>query len=316
MAVALIVWLAQRAGLNGAAIWSVLGNLGPFTGLLIICSIAIPVGLAAEKWRKVLICVGNPADIYRLGRVFFHYHTSLATLLGQVLSPFLTGPLVRGMAARRLSSVGFAKGALSSGLEQGFDAAVTLILTVAAFAAFGLGLSIPWSLVFMAGAGLAGFAVLYTLARSNALLSGVIAALGKSPARRIGELLDTSRRLGLMQWALWRFLFLASFVRFWANALRAIAIAIAMGAGDQLPMILFAFALVQVVQFAPLTPGGLGLAEWGWAFALTSQGWTLEAAATFALATRAVGIAATVLVFAATLVWKIVSTDRDKSART
>jgi uncharacterized membrane protein YbhN (UPF0104 family) len=60
------------------------------------------------------------------------------------------------------------------------------------------------------------------------------------------------------------------------------------------------FTLVQGTQLAALTPGNLGLQEWGWTGVLFWQGYGAEAGLEFALVLRVIGLVS--LIAAAALI--------------
>ena len=285
-------------------------RLDPASGLLAITGVFVPIWLGAAKWRAVIsrTRAWQGPDI---PPGFYFYHTALATVLGQFLTPYLSGPLIRGYATRKLGPKGFTLGATSSGYEQAFDAYATALFAGIALVLFGAGISAPPALGILALTAIAGWGIVYLVVVNPGLRGKIAALLARTPIPGSGKLADAlyaAMQSGVFETGMTARLYLYSVVRFWVLALTAIATARLMGPDFSIENLVFAFAIVQIARFAAFTPGNLGIAEWSWSFVLLAFGWPLETAAIFSITLRIVSLLAIIPVFVSAAVFHIIST--------
>lgn len=300
-----LLWLlARSSSADGDALFAAISEADAATIALGGLSVAIPVWFGALKWRLVLNRFFARADTARFS---FHLHyTALSTVVGLITTPLLSGPLVRGYATAR-ETEGFSRGASSSVVEQVFDIVVTAVFAFCGVVLVlngGAG-SLALSLLLGAAFGVVAFG--YVAARSPRLKRLAVAVATKTPLRRLKQLSAAISLLGdpaRDDAGVVARLLGYSVVRFWANALRAVAVAMVLGGPEGVATVLLAFAAVQVVQFAPLTPGNFGTTEWGWSFALILLGWPFEIAAIFAFLVRGLGVFGALATFAVAAMWR------------
>lgn len=305
LAVAFLAFLVSEGGIGAGDVLGIFGALALWQIPLMLAGIAMPALLGAEKWRIILLRL-LPAP--HPTRAFFTFYTCLAVLVGYAVTQTASGPLVRGMALRRVRGGGFAMGAASSGLEQVFDAWATVIFAGAGIAFFLMGVSPALACFCFVPLSLAGLWPVLWATRGQARGT----ARRYLPAR-LAAILGHATDAGLTEAPLMRKLYWLSVLRFWSVIpfLLAVASTIGQGTGpgaglevEPFTMVL-AFAIVQITRFAILTPGNIGVLEWGWTVVLVGFGWSLEAAALFSVTLRIMSFLMLIVVLAAAALWKV-----------
>ncbi|PWE18476.1 hypothetical protein DDZ18_02400 [Marinicauda salina] len=266
---------------------------------LVVAGTAVQTWAGAVKWRAVMRrLVPSGAAEPALG--YFVFYTALTGVFSQAMTPYLAGAAVRGFATRRHQKTDFWRGATGSGFEQLFDAGLIVALAV------------PALIVLVAGGGLAALGLaLAAGAFAGRIALGVflvhplwrgglerwLTASRLSPLRAFGRVLRGADEAGLFEKDIVARLYRWSLIRYVAIGLRPLAVALMIAPASGLPGVAAGFPLVQASQFAAITPGNLGVAEWGWTAVLAASGWDFETATVFALAVRVLSLAALFLVF-------------------
>lgn len=277
----LLVLLFEWSGITLANLTSRLSLSPPWLiPVLMLFSIG-QVALSAVKWREALAAYGHANGRPTLR--FCIFHSTVANVLSQLVSTYLSSSIVRGAAARRNRAFPTAHGLVSSAYEQLFDVALMGIFAFATVAAWLLhGGAVTWF----------GFTALGLAVCGAGLIAGhrIPAALRKVrlPAFLVpwAERTASAFAMGLFDRALTGKLFALSLARYAILAGRAMLIAVAVGFAISPLDIARAFTLVLATQFASLTPGNLGLQEWSWSALLALQGTPLAVATEFALTYR------------------------------
>jgi uncharacterized membrane protein YbhN (UPF0104 family) len=278
---AMLVLLFEWSGITFADLGSRLSHSPVWLIPALMMLSVVQVMLSAVKWREVLATYGTEGGTPSLR--FCIFQSTVANLLSQLVSIYLSSSVVRGAAARRSQSFSTSHGLASSAYEQLFDIAVMGIFVLATVTSWllhgGMGLWI--------GFALAGVAI----CAGGMMSSGkILEGLGR--IRLPGLVQPSVRRLGgaftqkMFDWPLTRRLLALSLARYAVLVGRAALIAVAMGFVISPLAIAQAFTMVVATQFASLTPGNLGLQEWSWSALLSLRGTPLRVASEFAITYR------------------------------
>lgn len=301
LALLLVTALVVAGDIDGETVSAVLVRLRGWPAAAVLALAAAQVYLSARKWAYVLGLHGDHAP---RPTSFYLRHTATGMLLGQVL-PTQVG--TAAMRAAALHASGTARplvtGTYTSLFEQAFDVLVPLALVPASLLAVYLGWRASgW--VVAAGLGVAlgalGVAVLGACAARARRAPAWLGALRRRwHLEHAGEALRallTPRAL-LTLWSL-------SALRYALVLLRTALVAQALGLGAATWQVAMAAPVVQCVALAAVTPGALGVVEWGWVGLLQAwAGATLARAAEFALAMRLSFLLALALLALLTRLW-------------
>ena len=297
-AIALLALLVHLSGASLDQLARILSALGPWQILGCLIGIAAPVLIASVKWRSVVERVMRvPTDLP--GFTFFLHFSALSGVLGQVITPYAAGPMVRGMATRRVRGGSFVFGASTSMLEQFFDAWASLVFASAGVLLLLLGVSEQIALfgyVVVAVIGAVGVQIILILPSSEAVLRRLSTIL-PGQHERLEALMRLKVRSNVISSGFVNRLYWLSVLRFWIVGVAVIAVASSFSRDWTVLSLLHVYAAAQITRFAVFTPGNLGLAEWGWTTVLAFYGWSFQSAALFALAFRVVGITFTCIVY-------------------
>ncbi len=300
------VWLAAWSGVGLALIWLLFSRLGITLGEAMSSVTQAPLWLFAVvglltlankiigtlKWKVSARYLAQPVDgpgFWRLVEM-----TNLGALFGQFIPVQLSTLLVRWfLLDRKARSSGHVIGATF--FEQAFDLILVSSGAVAGIAAFGLGLT-PAGVVgtFFGVVGITVVAlrplmriasVICSAGARVALLSRVCEGAAAGFARAAAA--PTSVVLTLAGYSLARLIVVG---------LRAVVV-MAVFAPSTLSWLVFAATpAVSLITALPITPGGLGVAEWTWSAVLVAGGTTAASAALAALALRLVTFVTMVLI--------------------
>lgn len=237
--------------------------------------------LSACKWRLVTRWTSPESD---LGGGFYFY-MALISLLGQILPVQLTQVAGRGIALRMHRNVPLIRGAGGAAYDQLFDVAVPGAMLVPVVLVCIGGVSVP-------AAG--GIAMAFVLAVGCALAlgGGSLVALARRRRGRIGAVaarldsLMTPRRISL--------LYGLSVARFLNLSLRAWLIGWALQLDISWMFVLFASCGATFSLLLGFVPGAIGVLEWGWVGMFHALGVPVSSAATYAIGSRVLNLAALV----------------------
>lgn len=302
---AMLVLLFQWSGITLADLGLRLSRSPVWLVPALMMFSVVQVMLSALKWREVLATYGTPGGTPNLR--FCIFQSTVANLLSQLVSIYLSSSVVRGAAARRSQAFSTSHGLASSAYEQLFDIAVITIFVLATAGSWLFhGGALLWT-----GFALAGIAI----CAGGLMFSGkILEALGR--IRLPGFMQPLARRLSgafsqeMFDWPLTKRLLALSLARYGVLVGRAALIAVAMGFVISPLAIAQAFTMVAATQFASLTPGNLGLQEWSWSALLTVRGTPLRAASEFAITYRVLTFVSMNLGMAA-LAWATWRNQRD-----
>jgi len=297
-AVVLLVLLVHLSGLRADQFWRAVSALGPYEMAGCLIGFALPVLIASIKWRSVVSRALRAPSILPNFLFFFHF-SALSGVMGQVITPYAAGPIVRGLATKRGGHGGFALGASTSVLEQFFDAWASLIFAGMGILLFLIG--VPEQIALMgyilaAIIGAVGVQVILVLPSSTRVL-GWVGNILPGQRERLKNLENLKTQTDLINTRFVSRLYWLSVLRFWVLGVAVIAVASTFGEDWSVLGLLHVYATVQITRFAVFTPGNLGLAEWGWTTVLTLYGWDFATAALFSLTFRAVGLVFTCMIY-------------------
>lgn len=267
-ALAALLWLAE---LDGATLRETLGRPGvpAWAGLVALTWVQIACG--AEKWKRVMARIA-PAEADPMPTGVPMLVTALVAVVAVVLPLYAAAPVVRGLAQRMIGGGRFVHGAAGSMYEQAFDVAVLLAMTgPGALALLGLVDATTWaaaSAAALVAVGGAAWLIAGGLGRWLAHETVPSEHLGGGRLRRLRTLPGAWARLGLLDRRLVLTLYGLSVMRYGAMLGRAGLVVWAAGLPVTVPDAAVGFAVVQSLQILSLTPGGLGVIEWGWTGAL------------------------------------------------
>lgn len=292
LALAAIAGLVAWSGLGLDAIASRLERTPVWLIASLATIVALQATLSGVKWRIVLGAAGTPPEEIPPLR-FCIGVTALAILLSNVMTTFLSAIVTRGLVAKRVHGMPVTKGALTTTYEQVYDAALIVM--------FALVTALAWSfdLAFGAWLGLVALGVV-GIGAAIALVGAMRARLmtleltGRAEALR--ERVLGWAQVGLFRPGLIAKLLGLSLLRYALLAMRAVMIAAGLGYSLAGEKAFQAHTLVQSTQLAAITPGNLGIQEWGWAAALSIEGLGTGEATDFALALRILTFVTTIAV--------------------
>lgn len=267
--------------------------------------------LAGEKWRLVVLSfdrIGG-SDI---PRPLYFALSAIGVALGQVLPVQISTALCRWLGLRAYGGYAFRRGVGATMFEQLFDVLVAGLVALASV------------VVIATGSGATGWLIGALLAITGGFaLCGVAAALAASLSRRFGQhwrgrtglaqLLAGAGTSQLLSPRITRRLFALSVLRFTVLVLVAAASADAVSLNIPLWHLAAAFPFGIFATALALTPGGLGIGEWGLASALHAFGTPLQVGAQWAITCRILAVLASGVCAAAALV--VVGLVRRLSAR-
>ncbi|MGR8919345.1 MAG: lysylphosphatidylglycerol synthase domain-containing protein [Gammaproteobacteria bacterium] len=303
LAAGLVLTLTLLAGIDTETVKDVVPHFVGWPVFAIFFLVALQVYLSARKWAFVLSRVeahmGRPMRFYFL-------HTATGVIVGQLV-PVHLGAAAARSAALRLDGQErpFLTASMTSLFEQLFDFFLPLAMLPVAFAAmYGIGSPSLWSVATLALAIALGIVVVSSAAavtRSARLRALVRATLERLRVRRsLGELAPMVGGEGV------RVLVWISAARFLVVLLRHAVVATALAGAVSVWDVVFLAPVVQFLALVSVTPGAIGVVEWGWAGLLHAiAAVPLAEAALFALSLRV-----TFVVSAAVLVLVIKAADR------
>jgi hypothetical protein len=263
-AIGLLWALVDTVGVAPQVVLGHLGGLDPAWLAAIVGLTALNILISAEKWRLIMAARAK-ASAETVDHPVAFFYTALGALLGQVMLPQLSTTLLRGLAARLHTDKSAMAGARTAVIEQSFDLIVGLLLaaaTVLVIAGLLAPPHWPWAVVLMLAAVSLGACLIGRWRRPFGLTPG----------------------LGLTLVAL-------SGLRYLVLAARAVLVVWCAA----LPLVWWLPAmtlpLAQLSTLLAVTPGNLGITEWGWSGALALLGVPMAAAASFVLVHRVLGLA-------------------------
>lgn len=254
---ALCVGLVLWQGIGAAEMRLLRAGFSPLWSALVLLLTAALMFCGERKWA-VLSAAWHGGEGAEPAKGFFRRHYLWQTWMGQFVPPSLAIVLGRGWAARAMRGVGALSGVTNGLFDQATDFAL-----LCAFLPAG-------ALVLWAGAGWGGFIW------GSCFGVALVALLGKQLFRW------TPASLRESYWSIFGW----SLARVALTLLRLLAGVYAFGFSLSLLAVSALTPVVGLLALLPLTPGNLGLAEWGWVGGLVFAGESAHDAALYALGFR------------------------------
>lgn len=259
----------------------------PLSSLTLFTLLTIAmVFISALKWKLVIGQGGAGLSTYS-----FFKHTLAGYSLNLMLPVFVSTLVVRSWALRSQSTATPLKNFATTVWDQGFDFLVAMCI-----APFGIlyllgqiraDLAVLFSLALLAVCGLLFSFYAKTLFLFLGKLSGFLPFVGQK-AKEIFTSTAHSKTVSSKQVAL---LVGLSGVRIVILLTRAAILAYALGFGGAWRAVVAAFTPVQAMGVLSLTPGNLGVAEWGLIGLLATAGVSGTLSATYAVLRRLLNFA-------------------------
>ncbi len=299
LAIALMVWVVRFADIGGEDFAETVEQHWLLLLFAAIVSVGMQSWLSAFKWQ-MLHEAANGGEGIRGGRAKLTLYSTLAILLAQLLPASIAVPMVRGLATRLDMAGSFTRGAAITVYDQLFDVGVLVLVAIACAGLFWLGFSPELSLI---GAILALTAALILASPFFCLIRPLRLASALVPQRlpgmrRIASSLVYAHDRGLDSPELAASLLRLSILRYLAVAFRSVAALLIAVPALSWADAAWGFGIVQASALLALTPGNMGITEWGWA----GVGVLLEQQAGLfviaILALRVLTVPATILVIA------------------
>jgi uncharacterized membrane protein YbhN (UPF0104 family) len=299
LAVILLVLLFSVTDLDLAAIKRLLFAVRPQAFAEIVLLMGFNSFLAGEKWRLVVLSF-DQTDRSDIPRPLYFALSAIGVALGQVLPVQVSTALCRWLGSRAYDGYAFRRGVGATIFEQLFDVLVAGLVGLASVVVIA---TRSGAAVWFIGAILAtsgGFALCSVGAPLAAWLSR---RFGQKWCDRTGlaQFLASAGTSQLLSPGVTRRLFLLSVVRFAVLVLVAAAGADAVSLDIPLWHLAAAFPFGIFATALALTPGGVGIGEWGLTSALFAFGTPLQVAAQWAITCRILVILASAVCAAAAL---------------
>lgn len=307
LAAALIVAIVRSFGIDLAQVGANLsGQALPVIATVGIC-LTLQFALSALKWMQIYRRVAGDAEPASGNFATQFFYVSLSGLFAQLLTVYLASILVRGFAERFHFRRRFALGASVSMYEQLFDVIVLGVVgaPVIALLAFGASPVVAISAAIAAAVLLIPL-VRLALRRGHPLqFAASLLPRGLRFADAIRASSDVARELELDAPPLVTRLLALSLLRYLCIAARTALVAALLIPGIGLASAANGFAAIQLSAVFALTPGNIGITEWGWAGYGLYLGRNVAIFAAFALALRVVTmmVTAAIVVIAGGIAW-------------
>ncbi|MGC8548223.1 MAG: lysylphosphatidylglycerol synthase domain-containing protein [Acidobacteriaceae bacterium] len=260
-----------------------LRNVSASAFALLVALTALHIYLSSVKWRKIDIFLRSGSDSAPSAFASFAF-TSVGVVCGQIL------PVQISMSAARTLGTYFYGSALKRGtagslFEQSFDVWIMGFLAVASGVTWLAG---GGAVVYLISAFVMTAVAIFAVGPIIQVAHWVVRSTARSRwaqrriVRRIGEL----ERSGFLHAGLGRQLMLLSAMRFAVQIWMLNEVTVAVGAHIPVWQVAAATPLATLAYALALTPGGIGVTELGYAFALNLFGTRVPVAAQWALEAR------------------------------
>ncbi|MDD2921690.1 MAG: lysylphosphatidylglycerol synthase transmembrane domain-containing protein [Anaerolineales bacterium] len=290
----LIKILLTYARLDLSSLFADIQNL-PFWALsAAIFGVLFNIMLGAQNWRltveRVSTAENTPAYLFYLA------YSTMSAVLGLFIPIQLSNLIIRSLSLKFFGNASAPKSAVTALISQVHDVTVSF-----AFLVPGI-MVIFWKInfyqwLFFEALLVAGMYILFS--RYTFIVIQKVCALKFSNkiAQKIMGIFNEGLNAGLFDNSLMTSLYLNSFVKFIILALRAYMISSALGLTATFIQITGIFSALQLSVIFTITPGNLGVIEWGWVGLLIQTGISAPDAGRFALISRGLGYLSAVAVF-------------------
>jgi len=304
LATLLIIVLVYFGNVDFQQLGTFFSQLNIFHILIIIFSSLFHMTTSALKWQLVLKAFHHDNANHNPPFSFHLFYTTLGANLGQVMPIHISSMITRGIGLKAHYQGSTLSGAASSGFEQIFDILIPLVLLLPTIFVLTFDMDLSTWLAISA----------FILILSGLLLPLVSIKLVESILRLIGPMaeqpkrtfflrksLDTVLKINNLDKTLMTKLYWLSVIRFFSLLIRALVVVSVIASTITYSAVTIALPGVVSTNIIALTPGGLGISEWGWTGLLLLQNVSMQDAVAFALLNRIVMILGllTILAFSA-----------------
>jgi hypothetical protein len=265
LAILLVVAVAEQQGFGFGDLLRSLDRHGLALFVAAVVSLALQSWLSALKWCLLQERLSD-RDEARRQLPLLVFYSSAATVFGQFLPTVVATSATRGLATRAHLRGNLIGGAGLALYDQLFDLAVLAAAALAAILLLVAGVSLVWA----AAAILAALVVtslfgrwLFARVRPIALGRRLLAVV--PGAERYCDALLEAHTRGLDAPETAVALLRLSILRYLAIGIRSVAAVLLVAPGLHWSEAAWGFAAVQGSAVLALTPGNIGITEWGWA---------------------------------------------------
>ncbi|MCD4755246.1 MAG: flippase-like domain-containing protein [Deltaproteobacteria bacterium] len=281
----LLIGLCSLYSIQIGDVEKILHEINLSFAVLIFASTFFHFWITGVKWR---IVTQKITSISQTNTNFFLY-SSLTGLLSQAIPLQFCVLFVRTLATRWHDNLSLKKGAASAVYDQFFDLLIPLLI-------LGPGLLYIFNavdkmifvvitsilfLILLLFISFAGEQIIIRLLKFGALLPYV----GTHLKKKVQDL-QINNREGILAPGTIAIIFFLSLIRYINLLLRYYVVSLAIGADISFFQVTAAMPAIHLSIILPITPAGLGVAEWGWVGILSFMGTGLDDATSFALFAR------------------------------
>lgn len=249
--------------------------------------------LGAQNWHLTVRHVSRSPGP---GYLFYLTYTVMSAIFGLFIPIQISNLIIRSISLRFWGNASTQKSTVTALISQLHDVTIAIIFlipgTLVVFGKVGLYQWLLYEIALIAGAYFLFGG--YTLAVVKKICS---LQFKNKIAQKIIGLLKEGLNVGLFDNSLMISLYKNSLAKFMILSLRVYIVSRVLGLNASLLEIVSIFSALQLSIVFTITPGNLGVTEWGWVGLLVYLGVTRYAAGNFALTLRLLGYATTVLVF-------------------
>lgn len=279
--------------LDAKAVWSRVGEDFLLIFVILLLGSAAQHALTAWKWMLILRRVDMPAA-KSSGPLALFFITTLSGTAGQVMPPYLASLSVRGIGLRWYGNTTLLRTASVTAFEQFFDALVIAVVGLLSLFLLVVG-QVGWIVIIWVGVFLGILNLVLWILPTN-IFSGLVKRMEKGILKRLSSKLTAVVRTGVLTPRFAAIMLILSSIRFIVLAIRTALSGLIILPILSSSFIIMSFGTVQLTQFVAVTPGNIGITEWGWAgIALFTKAVTAADLAVFALVLRVTGAAAIIV---------------------
>lgn len=304
LAFVLLGWLFTSFSVLDADVWGLLGRQPWAIGGIAFTSAFLMTLLSAAKWQ-MLLKRAAPELAHSVKAEQLFAYSAMSSALGQILPPYIAGPVVRGAAMKLEHKANFARNAMLAGYEQVFDVVALVVGGIAALFLLLSGISGITGVVVFSLITVSAATVVYMLPdRFRPMQEASVLPKRWPVTRRIRNVVEAGSAAGLDTPQLLGHLMALSVVRYAVLVVRSFGMGLILLPLVPWTTVTLGFGAVQLSSLAALTPGNLGITELGWgAMTAFTDLATMGELVAFALALRVSGLVASAVLATLALLW-------------
>lgn len=254
--------------------------------------------LGAQNWRLTVERVPSPN---RQNYLFYLTYSAISAMSGLIIPLQFSNLIVRSLSLKFLGNASAQKSAVTALVSQSHDITVATAFLIPGIAVLFGNLNIRQWLICETALIAASYILFshyaYFIVKKICTLK-----IKNETLQKLLNMLEEGLNAGMFDNALMANLYRNSLLKFCILALRAYLVSYAIELTASPIEIVSIFSILQLSIIFTVTPGNLGVNEWGWVGLLTYLGVSTYGAGQFALITRIFGYFSTSLVFVGTLI--------------